>query len=82
MPLTNDEFARLDTARVNSQHLRQAEGKRILQLAFEHIEDLSAQQRRAIKVIEAMMNHRNKSLCWRVPRWFALQTARVRHWFT
>jgi hypothetical protein len=79
MPLTNEEFHRLDSARVNSMHLRKGKGQeaRVLQLAFEHIEDLSAQQQKAIRVIEGMLAHRNKSLCWRVPRWFAYRWART-----
>lgn len=81
MPLSNDEFARLDAARVNSRHHRQTgDSKRILQLAFEHIEDFHDQQRRAILTIEELVKLRNKSWCFRVPRFFKYWTARIALW--
>ncbi len=71
MPLTNEEFARLDAARVNSMHHRVPKDKRILQLAFEHIEDTHKQLRQAVALAEALHSQRAKSLCWRIPAFFA-----------
>lgn len=86
MALTNEDFARLDAARVNSQHLRKgatapAGSRRILELAFEHIEDLQSQQKRALALIDQLVVFRNESLCWRIPAFFAVQWARVKSWF-
>ncbi|MCE5292935.1 MAG: hypothetical protein LLG14_27380 [Nocardiaceae bacterium] len=81
MPLTNEEFARLDAARLNSKHLRVNGSKRILQIAFEHIEDLQGQQKRALSLIDQLVAFRNESLCWRIPAFFAVQWAKVKSWF-
>lgn len=81
MPLTNSEFARLDAARVNSVHHRQTgDKKRILQLAFEHLEDLQSQQAKALKLIQVLISQRNKSWCFRVPRFFAINWKRMKSW--
>lgn len=79
MPLTNEEFARLDEARIKSLHLRSKQQKRILQLAFEHIEALSRQQVKALKLIELLTDQKRKSLCYRVPQFFYYVAAMTKY---
>jgi hypothetical protein len=55
MPLTQEELGRLDAARNNSMVHRLTKDKRVLQLAFEHIEH-----------IEPLVAERNATLCYRV----------------
>ncbi len=82
MGLTNEEFGRLEAARTNSMHHRVTQNKRVLQLAFEHIEALSHQHAKALSMIEAFVNLRKKSLCYRVPAFLYLQWVRVKGLFT
>lgn len=76
MPLTNEDFAQLDKARVALK--RHATGKSNLQLAFEHIETMQPQLQRAVGVIELLVKKRNASWCFRVPRFFVVKWARFK----
>jgi hypothetical protein len=83
MPLTNEEFARLDAARVNSMHHRQTgDNKRVLQLAFEHIEDMHRHVSKALNTANELVALHRRSLCYRIPAFFALNWARVKFWVT
>lgn len=81
MPLTNEEFAHLEKARVAEMRIQTPKQKTMLRLAFEHLNDLQDQQKRALSLIDQLVAFRNESLCWRVPAFFAVQWARVKSWF-
>jgi hypothetical protein len=66
MPLTQEELGRLDAARNNSMVHRLTKDKRVLQLAFEHIEHIEPLLIHSRKVIEALVAERNATLCYRV----------------
>ncbi len=76
MPLTNEEFRRLDMARLALK--RKTEDKGQFQLAIEHLEVVQPQLERAVKVIEVLINQRDKSVCWRARRWWEVRKARVK----
>lgn len=79
--LTNKEFARLESYRVGYKRDKNAANKRPTQLALEHIEALSEQHARALRLIETMVKLRRESLCYRVPAFFAVTWARIKYVF-
>jgi hypothetical protein len=73
--LTNEEFAKLDKARVNAA--RQP-GKSTLHLALRHIEVQNQQVSKLYALNMALAKRIDNSLCRRVPRWFAVKWAQVK----
>jgi hypothetical protein len=80
--LTNEEFGKLENYRINFQRQSDAARKKPAQLALEHLEALSEQQARLIQMAESIIAQHRKSICYRTPRFFALQAARVKHLWT
>lgn len=82
MPLTNEEFARLEAARVNSMHHRVRHDKRVLQLAFERLEEVQVQLEQALNVADYLVKKRQTSLCHRVPAFFSRLKKRAKSLWT
>lgn len=78
MSLSNDEFAMLERGRL-SPEVRRTQARELLDLAYRQLEELSGQQRKALKVMDVLLHQKQRSLCWRVPAFFALQWSRVRY---
>jgi hypothetical protein len=77
--LTNEEFAKLEQYRLDFS--RTDKMKTPAQLALEHIEALSDQHLKVIRVAETLMKQRRESWCYRVPAFFAVTWARIKHVF-
>lgn len=80
MPLTSEEFAHLDKARIVEMAVPVRKQKTMLRLAFEHITQMQEQQQKLLFVAKSFAAQRDASMCHRLRAFFKRLGARARNW--